>query len=138
VKLHPDAAEVLARIREAGVPPWHTLTPVVGREVYRKRASMFEGERLDVGTVADRVIPGPAGDVPIRVYRPVGAPRPIFVYLHGGGWTLGDLDTHDTVCRRLSLAAFVGFVCSFRSASARRLRWMKTSPSSFAMAAARC
>jgi len=81
------------------------LSAVDGREVYRRRAALFEGERLHVGTVSDRVIPGPAGDLPVRVYRPDGAPRPVFVYLHGGGWTLGDLDTHDTMCRRLSLAA---------------------------------
>lgn len=105
MRLHPDAADVLARIRDAGVPPWHTLSAVVAREVYRKRAALFEGDRLDVGDVTDRVIPGPAGDIPIRVYRPTGEARPVFIYLHGGGWTLGDLDTHDTVCRRLSLAA---------------------------------
>lgn len=105
MRLHPDAADVLARVREAGIPPWHTLSAVEGRGIYRSRAALFQGERLDVGHVTDRVIPGPVGDIPIRVYRPPGVPRPVFIYLHGGGWTLGDLDTHDMVCRRLSLAA---------------------------------
>lgn len=105
VRLHPDAAAVLAKIREAGVPPWHTLDPVTGREVYRRRAAMFEGAKLECGSVEDRQIPGPAGDLRLRVYCPPGEPRPIFIYLHGGGWTLGDLDTHDTVCRRISVAA---------------------------------
>ena len=67
-----------------------------GRCCSRKRRSTS-------ATVWDTTIPSPAGPLGIRVYRPDGGPpRPIFVYLHGGGWTLGDLDTHDTVCRRIS------------------------------------
>ena len=78
-------------------------TPVDGREVYRRRAPLFQEAPIDVGDVWDTTIPSPAGPLGIRVYRPDGGPpRPIFVYLHGGGWTLGDLDTHDTVCRRIS------------------------------------
>jgi acetyl esterase len=105
VKLHPDAAAVLAKVRAAGVPQWHTLDPMTGRDVYRKRAAMFEGVKPDCGDVEDVTIPGPAGDLALRVYCPPGPSRPIFIYLHGGGWTLGDLDSHDTVCRRISIAA---------------------------------
>ena len=106
MRLDPDAAAILERIRAAGVPPWHTLAPVEGREVYRRRALLFQEAPIDVGTVWDTTIPSPAGPLGIRVYRPDGGPpRPIFVYLHGGGWTLGDLDTHDTVCRRIARAA---------------------------------
>jgi len=106
VKLDPDAAEILERIREAGVPPWRSMPPVEGREVYRKRALLFQGAPISVGEVWDTTIPSSGGPLGIRVYRPIGGrPRPIFVYLHGGGWTLGDLDTHDTVCRRISAAA---------------------------------
>ncbi len=104
-RLHPDAADILRRIREAGVPPWHTQTVDEARVVYRRRATMFEGPPTHVDSVRDQVIPSTSGDIAIRVYRPDGDPRPIFVYLHGGGWTLGDLDTHDAVCRRLSRAA---------------------------------
>ncbi|MCY7419347.1 MAG: alpha/beta hydrolase [Chloroflexi bacterium] len=103
--LDPDAAAILQRVREAGVPPWRSLPPVEGRVVYRNRALLFDGPKLPAGEVWDAAIPSADGDIPIRVYRPEGPPRPIFIYLHGGGWTLGDVDTHDAVCRRISVAS---------------------------------
>ena len=55
-----------------------------------------------VGGVQDAVIPGPAGDVAVRVYRPGGAgPHPTVLFFHGGGWVVGDLDTHDEPARRI-------------------------------------
>jgi len=106
MRLDPDAAAILERVREAGVPPWRSLPPVEGRQVYRERALLFQAEPIAVGTVWETAIPSRAGPLRIRVYRPDdGPPRPIFIYLHGGGWTLGDLDTHDTVCRRIAVAA---------------------------------
>jgi len=52
--------------------------------------------------VSDWAIPGPAGDLPVRIYKPqVEGPRPILVYFHGGGWVVGDLDTQDMICRGL-------------------------------------
>jgi acetyl esterase len=52
--------------------------------------------------VSDRTIPGPAGDIPVRIYTPEAAgPLPILVYYHGGGWVVGDLDTQDMICRGL-------------------------------------
>ena len=58
-----------------------------------------------VAVVYDRTIPGPDGDVPVRVYRPVegGDPLPVVVYFHGGGWVICDLDTHDGTCRALAV-----------------------------------
>ncbi|MEV6955903.1 alpha/beta hydrolase [Streptomyces sp. NPDC051183] len=57
----------------------------------------------DIGPVTDTTVPGPAGPVPVRVYRPGDgrAPAPTVVFFHGGGWLTGDLDTHDAPCRRL-------------------------------------
>lgn len=60
-----------------------------------------------VGAVDDRTIPGPAGDLPVRIYRPLEEPDgalPGIVYFHGGGWVLCDLDSHDGACRRLANA----------------------------------
>jgi acetyl esterase len=58
---------------------------------------------IELASVTDRDVPGPAGPVPVRVYRPSGdAPKPVIVYFHGGGWVLGSLDTHDGTCRRLA------------------------------------
>ena len=61
----------------------------------------------DVETV-DRSVPGPAGDIPVRVYSPPGdGPHGVLVYIHGGGWTIGGLDTHDHPCRTLCADADV-------------------------------
>lgn len=102
----PSVAAILEQVREAGIPEWHTLPPIEGRTIYRQRAAMFEITPPAVGAVWDTTIPAVAEPLSLRVYRPdVGPPRPILVYLHGGGWTLGDLDSHDVVCRRISVAA---------------------------------
>jgi acetyl esterase len=77
----------------------------VGNDVAASRALMretllgFAGPQVHVG-VSDLSIPGPAGQIPARHYRPVTAkPTPLLVFYHGGGWTIGDLDTHDALCR---------------------------------------
>ena len=76
-------------------------TPKEARDGYRALASMF-GPVPDVAAVEDRTLPGPAREVPIRVYRPVGSgPFGVLVFYHGGGWMIGDLDTHDRECRLL-------------------------------------
>lgn len=64
------------------------------------------GEKQQVADVADRVIPGPAGDIPVRVYRPSAETElPVVAYLHGGGWVIMGIETHDWICRRLANAA---------------------------------
>ncbi len=77
----------------------------VGDDVAWSRAQMrelclaFGGPQIHV-EVSDLSIPGPAGDIPARHYRPVNpSPAPLLVFFHGGGWVLGDLDTHDALCR---------------------------------------
>src|SRR3984957_236655 len=77
----------------------------VGNDVAASRALMresllgFAGPQVHVG-VSDLSIPGSAGQIPARHYRPVTAkPTPLLVFYHGGGWTIGDLDTHDALCR---------------------------------------
>jgi acetyl esterase len=70
--------------------------------------SAMAGEPPEVGSVEDRTVPGPAGDIPVRVYRPdVEGPAPILVFLHGGGWVIGNLDSHDVSCRALCKRAEV-------------------------------
>ncbi len=61
MRLHPDAAAILERVREAGVPPWRLVSPVEGREVYRRRALLFQDDPLPVGEVADTTIPSGHG-----------------------------------------------------------------------------
>ncbi|MEX2254487.1 MAG: alpha/beta hydrolase [Acidimicrobiia bacterium] len=69
-------------------------------------AHMGAKDAEPVEVVEDRTLPGPAGDIPVRVYDPdPGATSPVVAYFHGGGFVMMDLDTHDRVCRRLANAA---------------------------------
>ena len=107
--LHPDARALLDLIEERKLPAMHTLTPVDARAFYRDRRFFTQPAPPDVGGVIDTRCKGPHGAVPLRIYRPLGAGAsptkasalPVLVYYHGGGWTIGDLDTHDVLCREL-------------------------------------
>jgi acetyl esterase len=64
------------------------------------------GDPEPVAQVEDRDLPGPAGNIPVRIYTPAGSgPFPVLVFFHGGGWVVCDIDTHDPVCRSLARAA---------------------------------
>jgi len=79
--------------------------PVAARAQMQAMPALPDVE--EVGSVEDRTIPGPAGDLPVRVFRPREAPPgalPGVVYFHGGGWVLCDLDSHDGACRRVANA----------------------------------
>lgn len=107
--LDPEAAAILQTLVENRIPEWHTLLPVEARRVYSERVALFADQRTEVGAVDDLIIEGPGGDLPLRIYRPADpdGPVPILVYIHGGGWTLGGLESHDELCRRLCKAAGV-------------------------------
>ncbi len=73
--------------------------PVASRAQIRLTCQALPGPQIHVA-VGDIALPGPAGDIPARHYRPAGAdPAPMLVFYHGGGWVIGDLDTHDQLCR---------------------------------------
>lgn len=76
---------------------------VARRERLARAAALGMPKRMGIHVV-DRMIPGPAGEIPVRIYRRFGLPEgsPAIVYLHGGGWATGDLDTHDASCRLLA------------------------------------
>jgi len=103
--LHPQAKALLRLIEEKGVPPTHTLTPAQARAFYRERRTFTQPDPPEVGSVQDLQAPGPAGPITVRSYRPAGSSAadvlPVLVYYHGGGWVIGDLDTHDVLCRQL-------------------------------------
>lgn len=86
------------------------LSPQQARERLRAGAAAATGAKRSLPPVGDVAIPGPAGAIPARFYEPPGAGlerRPLVVYFHGGGWVLGDLDTHDGLCRFLAANAAV-------------------------------
>jgi len=102
--LDPQMKAILDKAAAAAAPPFHEMTPAQAREFLRKRPPM--GAPEPVAHIENRSIPGLAGEIPIRIYRPAAdAPLPAVVFFHGGGWVVGDLDTHDAVCRVLSNAA---------------------------------
>src|SRR5690348_1857958 len=105
--LDPQVKMYLEQMAALGVPPIHTLTPQAVREATRQWVGMM-GEPAPVGRVENRTIPGPAGEIPVRIYWPAGnddGPLPMLAFFHGGGWVLCDLDTHDAICRALTNGA---------------------------------
>ncbi len=100
--LDPQAQAYLDQMAALNAPPLHTLTPELIRQATSMQRAM-SGEPEAVANVENRAIPGPAGDIPIRIYTPYGnGPFPVFVFFHGGGWVICDLDTHDEICRSLT------------------------------------
>ncbi|SCK33185.1 acetyl esterase [Variovorax sp. HW608] len=103
--LHPQAKAFIDLLIEKGVPPTHTLPFTDARRFYRERRALTQPAPSEVALVQDLSAEGPQGPIPLRYYRPLGSDAaallPVLVYYHGGGWTIGDLDTHDTLCREL-------------------------------------
>ena len=97
---------LLERVARAQLPPYNELPPAVSRRLYHDTRAVTSPPVPEVGAVYLQLMPGPAGPVPVRVYNPAGAAKseilPALVYYHGGGWVIGDLDTHDVVCRQLA------------------------------------
>ena len=102
--LDPQMKAVLDTMAAAKVPPFHQLTPQEARKVMGRRAA--PGEPTPVARVEDRKIPGPGGDIPVRIYTPNGNPPfGSLIYFHGGGWVLGDIELTDEPCRMLTKGA---------------------------------
>jgi acetyl esterase len=128
LELHPTS-QLLTRLeRLAKVPPIESLPVVDARAQVGRQASLLTGRKLPLPRVEEVAIPGPAGEVPARLYAPsavtpgrpdvasLGDPNPasvssalgLLVYYHGGGHVIGTLDTHDSACRFLATHAGVG------------------------------
>jgi acetyl esterase/lipase len=107
VKLDPDAALVFKAFQDAGRPPYESVSPAEARELYLKGRLVTNPDPPELKSVQALTIPSPDGDLPARVYVPK-APRqsnglsPCLVFFHGGGWVIGNLDSHDVVCRTLA------------------------------------
>ncbi len=107
--LHPQAQAVVDKITAMNLPPLDALTPDQARAMFIASRGPLQGPPQEVASASDRKVAGPGGDIPLRVYRPRGSDAhallPALIYFHGGGWVLGDLDTHDRLCRALANAA---------------------------------
>lgn len=100
--LDQQARAFLRQLEEMGGPALNEMTPAEAREALAATVESA-GDPEPVGGVTDRSIPGPLGDIPIRVYTPEGSgPFPALVYFHGGGWVAGDLEMVDPSCTMLT------------------------------------
>ncbi|HXM56663.1 MAG TPA: alpha/beta hydrolase [Candidatus Dormibacteraeota bacterium] len=107
----PQVQEVLDQFATLGFPGFAALDVPTARAMI---AAMPREPGEPVAHVEDRAVPGPAGDIPVRLYRPLapspsegqgregGEPLPLVVFFHGGGWTIGDLETHDGMARAIA------------------------------------
>jgi acetyl esterase len=107
VTLDPDAAFVYKAFQEAGRPAYETLSPDEAREYYRQARFVTNPEPPELKSVDQLAIPAPYGSIPARIYTPnvlrqANGLAPCLVFFHGGGWVIGDLDTHDVACRKLA------------------------------------
>ncbi len=100
-QLDPEAQALLDVIRAVGAPPAHTLPVAQAREQARA-AFVTKGQPLALHSVQDTTLATPHGPLRLRLYRPQPGTLPIALFLHGGGWTLNDIDTHDRLCRRIA------------------------------------
>ena len=96
----PETQGLLAMLEEAGGPDISEQTPEEARAAIANFAMMQAGAP-EPARVEDRTVPGPAGDIPVRVYASEGDNLPVVMYFHGGGWVLGDIDSHDGTCKQL-------------------------------------
>jgi acetyl esterase len=123
--LDPESQRLIDLMAAANRPAWNTLSPEAARELYLSLRPGAQGPRPAEVEVVDRTIAGPAGDLPVRIYRPVSvaadAKLPGLVYAHGGGWVFGNLDSHDVLCAQLALEAGIAvFAVDYRLAPEAR------------------
>ena len=112
--LDPQAKAVIDLVIKSGRPAYNTLSPKDARQLFRETRPASTPTPPEIGAVRNLVAQGPGGPIPLRVYRPAGVAAsvalPGLMYFHGGGWVIGDLDTHDVLCRQLTAEAGVTVV----------------------------
>jgi len=101
--LTPAMHGVLERMARVGRVPLHALTAQQARSAYEGSAGVLDLAPIKIGRVEDFTLTARDGHaLPVRLYAPLGEPAPVLVYLHGGGFTVGSIATHDVLCRHLS------------------------------------
>jgi acetyl esterase len=108
--LDPQAKAVIDLVIKSGRPPYHQLSPKDARQLFRDTRPASTPTPPEIGEVKDLRADG----IPFRLYRPHGVPPstalPALIFFHGGGWVIGDLETHDVLCRQLTAGAGISVV----------------------------
>jgi len=106
MSLHPQSQWVLDLVKAAGRPTLDSLPVDVARAQFEMTVPLLDAKPAPMASVVDRTFPGPGGAVPVRVYVPhalaKSSERPALIFLHGGGWVIGGLNSYDAVCRALA------------------------------------
>src|SRR5271165_5590604 len=105
--LDDDAARVLELVRLSGRPPFEAVSAAEARALFLGGRQVFSAEPQPVGDTRDVAIAGPQGrGLALRLYRGIGTTPdmelPALIFFHGGGWVVGDLETHDVMCRHIA------------------------------------
>jgi acetyl esterase len=111
VSIDADIVPLLERVNAK--PPPDTPPPTLADHragIHRLAAIVAPKPPIEVYSVDDSTIPGPAGDIPVRTYRATDEPTATVVFFHGGGWMTGDLDSHDFFVRKLAKETGLAFV----------------------------
>ncbi len=108
--LDPLLKALLDQMAAEARPPIHEMEPAEARETMSAMSAAMADKDVPIGKIEDIAMPGEAGEIALRVYTPVAAGSkalPALVFYHGGGWVIGDLDSHDSICRILANEAGV-------------------------------
>jgi acetyl esterase len=101
-RLDPTVRKILEAVRKLDLPPIELLTPVEARQRVTETRADLSGAMEPLASVENLRVPGPNGEIPVRVYTPETRSGAGIVYFHGGGWVVCDLDTHDVPCSAIA------------------------------------
>ncbi|MBV8161404.1 MAG: alpha/beta hydrolase fold domain-containing protein, partial [Acidimicrobiia bacterium] len=102
----PNLQLLLSAMQQGGTGSLSEMGVEQARQMIKQFDAFAGADRVELPRVEDLTAPGPAGAIPLRLYSPAAeAALPVVVYLHGGGWVIGDIESHDSICRKLAQAA---------------------------------
>mgnify|MGYP003627525092 FL=1 len=99
--VRPDVQMILSMMAQSDQPLMSEVEPAAAREMYAVMATMLEADAVDLARIEDLSCPGPAGDIPLRLYDSQAernAETPVIIFYHGGGFVIGDLESHHSFC----------------------------------------
>jgi len=101
--MKPQLVKLLEAMKALGLKPMHVMSPVDARAQMEAGVKARNVPPIELGSIEERSVPGPGGDIPVRIYRPQDADGPLgaLVYYHGGGHVIGSMDTHDYAARAM-------------------------------------